>query len=128
MCAYIYIYVACETQWLQDAYKVASSHWGEHFMLCLGGLPDLVSEVSILSEKEYVATHATHVLLQDVVLVLIQLWCAGKHFAAVLPRWDSSLTALLKRIPGVNWQDGDGLTFYHSFVTSSLPCVLFHLI
>ena len=115
-----------DSTWLQLVHGVATREGGGHCVFCLQDLPCITLAQAVATEADFTAAHAVYTLCQDVLLVLIQLWCADKPFAAVLPNWDASAVALLKRLPLIRWHAGRDLTLLHTFREASLPAWLSH--
>ena len=69
--------------------------------------------------------HRCQILVQDVMLVLAQLWKAGIPFAAVVPNWDETVLATFKRLPCTSWTGGTACTLVHTSSEASVPEVLF---
>ena len=62
-----------ESGWQQLAHGVATAEDGGHLVFCFQDLPMIELSLAVVSEADFIATQAVHVLYQDVLLVLIQL-------------------------------------------------------
>ena len=71
--------------------------------------------------------HRIHTVLQDVVLLVVELWLRAEPCVALLPCPDEALRATLKGLQGLSWVQGSELLLVHNVPEAAVPKKLFHL-
>ena len=115
--------------WLQRAHGVATAARERHFLFCLSGLARPAPLTAIRCEAAFLETSRLHTLVQDVVLVVTQLWAAQLPWVVLLPQWEPSLISTLKSLPRASWTDSDACSLIYSVRRPLCPmfCFTFYI-
>ena len=114
--------------WLDAAAALARAPEPVSFLFCLSGLVPVSEQRAFACEKDFARARRQQILFQDIGLVIAQLWRDALPFVALLPMWDASIVATLRRLPGVEHTVADSLALLYNVHEDTVPPVLFHFL
>ena len=82
----------------------------------------------LLTYKEFCCRKECQTLVQDMYLLLVQLWQKAWPFAFLLQNADQAIFAAVKRLPGVSHRHGRHLLLFYNCASADVPPGLFHLL
>ena len=117
------------TQWLEDAAALAREHFEASFVFCLSGVVQVAEQQACVCEDSFAQARQQQTLFRcctccSTTLARLLAFCGSD----AMPKWDDSITATLRKLPGVDRTENDSLVLLYNVPEESVPPCLFHLL